>query len=90
MEFLVADAYHERHWAGFNKAIESGEVAFDPLLVNLPIKGKGGIISRFPAPQTLLRDAFGVAIGVITVFSAACKVGDDNGLPSVFEDVLTG
>ena len=34
MEFLVADAYHERHWAGFNKAIESGEVAFDPLLVN--------------------------------------------------------
>jgi PAS domain S-box-containing protein len=88
MEFLVPNTYRERHWAGFNKAIESGAVQFDPLLANLPLKCLDGTVCHFPIRQTAVRDAFDVVTGVLTVFSPACKPGDDNGFPTVFEDAV--
>ncbi len=89
MELLIAESYRERHWKGFKKAMTSGKVAHDQLMVNVPIRSSDGKIGLFPVREILLRDAFRASVGVVTIFSPACKEGKNNGLPTIYADALT-
>jgi len=90
MEILIPPSHRERHWKGFNKAMASGKVRHDQLIVNSPILCRDGQIALFPAREILLRDAFGASVGVIAIFSPACTEGEDNGLPTIYTEALNG
>jgi PAS domain S-box-containing protein len=90
MQALIPEIYRERHWKGFNKAMASGKVHHDQLVVNSPILCSDGIVKLFPGREILLRDAFGASVGVVAIFSPVCKQGEDNGLTTIYADSLTG
>ena len=89
MEIFIPDSYIERHWVGFNKAMENSSVTHDPLIINSPVKCSDGSVKLYPGREILVLDAFGAAVGALAIFSPECEAGVDNGLTSMFLDALT-
>ena len=90
MEFLIPESYRSRHWKGFSKAMASGKVHHDQLVVNSPILCSDGKVKLFPGREILLQDAFGASVGVVATFSPECINGEENGLTTIYADSLTG
>lgn len=70
LDLIVPEEYRERHWAGFNKAIETGICRLDRATTNVPIRCKDGEIRPFPARFVFLDNAKGGVAGVMGVYAA--------------------
>ena len=88
MEILIPKSYHKRHWHGFLTAMSQGETKHDQPALNVPFRHKGGGLVLHPAREIFLRDAFGSSTGVLAIVSPACVEGEENGLPSPYDDAL--
>jgi PAS domain S-box-containing protein len=86
MELLIPKMYVERHWRGFRSAMARGATKHDQPALNVPLRHKDGSTVSHPAREIFLRDGFGASVGVLAIIHPACKPGDDNGLPSPYQD----
>ncbi len=81
LDMIVPDEYRERHWAGFNAAMSGGQTKLDQPAANLPVLRRDGTVARFPGRLIFLRDAGGLGVGVIGIFTA--QEGGDSSLPNM-------
>ena len=89
MELLIPKTYVERHWRGFRSAMARGATKHDQPALNVPLRHKDGSTVLHPAREKFLRDGFSASAGVLAIIHPACKSGEDNGLPSPYEDALS-
>jgi PAS domain S-box-containing protein len=89
MELLIPEMYVERHWRGFHSAMARGSTKHDQPALNVPLRHKDGSTTLHPAREIFLRDGFAASAGVLAIIHPACQPGEDNGLPSPYEDALS-
>ena len=70
LDLIVPPEYRQRHWAGFRKAMSTGECASDRAATNLPVLCKDGTVRVFPARFMFLQDARNRAVGAMGIYSA--------------------
>ena len=70
LDLVVPEEFRERHWAGFNKVIETGVCRMDRATTNVPVQCQDGEIRPFPARFVFLQNAKGGVAGVIGVYAA--------------------
>ncbi len=70
LDLIVPEEYRERHWAGFNRAVQTGVCRLDRATTNVPIQCKNGNIHPFPARFVFLQNAKGGVAGVMGVYAA--------------------
>ena len=63
------EAYRERHWQGFNRAISEGVCRLDRATTNVPVQRKDGTIRPFPGRFVFLQDARNEVVGVIGLYA---------------------
>ena len=81
LDMIVPHEYRERHWAGFNTAMSVGQTTLDQPAANLPVLRRDGTVARYPGRLIFLRDAGGLGVGVIAIFTA--REGGDSSLPDM-------
>jgi len=69
LDIVVPEELRERHWAGFNRAVSSGECRLDRATTNVPFKCKDGKVRPFPGRFIFLQDARNVVVGVIGLYA---------------------
>jgi PAS domain S-box-containing protein len=82
LDVIVPDAFREKHWAGFHRAMASGQSPISGSATNLPVKCRAGAVRSFPARFVFLADGHGDAIGAVAIY------GPPVGGEQVFGDVL--
>lgn len=70
LDLIVPEEFRERHWVGFNRAIETGVCRLDRATTNVPVHCKDGKIRPFPARFVFLQNAKGGVAGVMGVYAA--------------------
>lgn len=70
LDLLVPEAFRERHWAGFRRAMRTGECRLDGAATNMPVKLASGTTGVFPARFVFLTDAHGHAAGAVGIYGA--------------------
>jgi PAS domain S-box-containing protein len=75
LDLIVPDDYRERHWAGFRRAVETGQAHLEGARANIPVRCKDGSVVPFPGRFGLVRDGHNRIVGAIGVFSQ--RVGDE-------------
>ncbi len=72
LDLIIPERYRERHWAGFNAAMKTGNsVRSGAANPGLPALGKDGAERRFPARFLFLKDALEKPAGAMAIFSRA-------------------
>ena len=69
LDLVVPEEYRERHWAGFNKAIETAHCRLDRATTNVPVLCKDGVIRPFPGRFVFLQNARDGVVGVIGIYA---------------------
>ena len=69
LDLVVPPEFRERHWAGFNKVIETGQCPMDRATTNVPALCKDGVVRPFPGRFVFLQDARGGVAGVIGLYT---------------------
>jgi len=69
LNLIVPEEFQERHWAGFNRTIETGECRLDRATTNIPVHCKDGVIRVFPGRFVFLQDARDNVVGVIGLYA---------------------
>jgi PAS domain S-box-containing protein len=69
LDLIGPEEYRERHWAGFNRAIETSNCPMDRATTNVPVRCKDGIVRPFPGRFVFLQDARGEVAGVIGLYA---------------------
>lgn len=67
LDLVVPPDYRQRHWAGFEAAMETGTAPAEGAGANIPVLCADGTIRRWPGRFTLIRDARGRAAGAAAV-----------------------
>jgi PAS domain S-box-containing protein len=75
LDLIVPPAYRQRHWAGFRRAMSSGECRLDRAATNLPVLHADGTERLLPGRFVFLLDARGEPAGALAVFADAA--GDE-------------
>ena len=70
LDLIVPDDFRERHWAGFHRAMSTGECKLDRPAAHLPVKCADGAVNVFPARLVFLTDAHDRAAGALGIFEA--------------------
>lgn len=81
LDLIVPPEHRERHWAGFHRAMETGDCPLDRATINLPVVCADGTVAAFPARFTFLVDAHGRAAGAAGIY--APRTGDEQPFTSV-------
>jgi PAS domain S-box-containing protein len=71
LDLLVPPEYRERHWAGFARAMQSGECRLDRAAAHLPVVCGDGAVRVFPARFVFVADAHGRAAGALAIYGEA-------------------
>jgi PAS domain S-box-containing protein len=69
LDLIVPPALRERHWAGFRRAMATGECRLDRAATNLPVLHADGGERLLPARFVFLTDARGGAAGAVAVYA---------------------
>jgi PAS domain S-box-containing protein len=69
LDLIVPPAFRERHWAGFRRAMATGECHLDRAATNLPVLHADGSERLLPARFVFLTDARGSAAGAAAVYA---------------------
>lgn len=70
LDLIVPDEFKDRHWAGFNRTMETGECNRDRATTNIPVRCKDESIRAFPGRFVFLQDARDKVVGVIALYAA--------------------
>jgi PAS domain S-box-containing protein len=84
LDVVVPEEYHEQHWAGFHRAMETGTAAASGSRMNIPVHCADGEVRAFPGTFSVVCDALGRAIGAVAIWSE--RRGDE----AAFSPVETG
>ena len=68
LDLIVPDAFREPHWAGFQRAMESGRSPASGSTTNLPVKCRDGEVRPFPARFVFLADGHGDTVGAVAIY----------------------
>ena len=68
LDLIVPDDFRDRHWAGFRRAMSTGECKLDRPAAHLPVKCAGDVVSVFPARLVFLTDAHDRPAGALGIF----------------------
>jgi PAS domain-containing protein len=69
LDAIVPAEFRERHWAGFHRAMETGESRISGGRLNLPVLCGDGEVRSFPGTFTVLWDGHGRPIGATAAWS---------------------
>jgi PAS domain S-box-containing protein len=75
LDVIVPEAFRERHWAGFHRAMETGESPVSGGRLNIPVQCADGSVLAFPGTFTVLWDGHGRPAGALAIWSA--RRGDE-------------
>jgi len=75
LDLIVPPAYRERHWAGFRRAMRTGECRLDRAATNLPVLHADGTERLLPARFVFLLDARDQPAGAAAIYAEAA--GDE-------------
>ena len=84
LDLIVPKEFRERHWAGFQRAMQSGECRLDRAAANLPVLCADGRVRMFPGRFTFATDAHGRAAGALATYTDEAP-----GSPAPFSPVAT-
>ena len=68
LDLIVPDDFQERHWAGFHRAMNTGECKLDRAATHLPVRCADGTVQVLPARFVFLTDAHGRPAGALAVY----------------------
>ena len=71
LDLVVPEEYRAQHWAGFNRAMETGAADMAGQPFDLPILCSNGELRVFKGLFVLLRDAQAATIGAMAIFNRA-------------------
>jgi len=69
LDLVVPEAFRERHWQGFHRAISTGVCRLDRATTNVPVLCSDGVIRPFPARFVFLQNARNGVAGVMGVYA---------------------
>ena len=69
LDVIVPDQFRDRHWAGFHRAMSSGESPISGARVNIPVRCADGQVRVFPGTFSVLWDGHGRPVGAVAVWS---------------------
>src|SRR5438309_1174221 len=69
LDVIVPEECRERHWAGFHRAMTTGESRISGGRLNIPVRCGDGELRSFPGTFTVLWDGHGAPIGAIGAWS---------------------
>jgi PAS domain S-box-containing protein len=69
LDLIVPSAYREAHWAGFRRAMETGECRLDRAATNLPVVHADGGERLLPARFVFLTDARDQPVGAMAIYA---------------------
>ncbi len=69
VDVIVPDAYRDRHWDGFHRAMATGECRLDRAATNLPTLNRDGTERVLPARFVFLVDAHGTPVGAMAIYA---------------------
>lgn len=69
VDLIVPEDYRERHWAGFHRAMATGECRLDGAATNLPTVHRDGTIRVIPGRFVFLVDPRGTPIGAAAIYA---------------------
>lgn len=70
LDLVVPDDFRDRHWAGFHRAMSTGECKLDRAVTHLPVKCAGGGVNVFPARFVFLSDPHDRPAGALAIYEA--------------------
>jgi len=70
VDLIVPAEYRDRHWAGFRRAMATGECRLDGAATNLPTLHRDGTIRMIPGRFDFLVDPRGTPIGAAAIYAA--------------------
>jgi PAS domain S-box-containing protein len=68
LDLIVPDAYREAHWAGFHRAMQSGQAAAEGDPGPFPVLHANGEVAAVTGRLTLIRQGQGAVIGALVAF----------------------
>jgi len=69
LDVIVPDAFRERHWAGFHRAMSTGESPISGGRINIPVRCGDDEVRAFPGTFTVLWDGHGRPAGAVGIWS---------------------
>ena len=69
LDLVVPEDFRARHWAGFHRAMETGQCNLDRAATNLLVRCADGTVRPFPARFVFLTDARDAVIGAIGLYT---------------------
>lgn len=69
VDLIVPEEYRERHWAGFHRAMATGECRLDGASINLPALHRDGSVRATPARFDFLVDPHGQPVGAAAIYA---------------------
>jgi PAS domain S-box-containing protein len=69
VDVIVPEEFRERHWAGFHRAMATGESPLSGGRLNIPVRCADGEVRSFPGTFSVLRDGHGRPIGAVGAWS---------------------
>jgi PAS domain S-box-containing protein len=80
LDLIVPEPFRERHWAGFHRAMRTGESRLDRRSAVLPVRLASGEVRPVPATFYFLRDAEDRPAGAMGLYTPGA---DTAGLTSI-------
>ena len=69
LDLIVPEAHRTGHWAGFQRAMETGVCRLDRGATNLPVLHRDGSERVLPARFVFLTDARDAAVGAMAIYA---------------------
>lgn len=69
LDLIVPAEDHERHWAGFRRAMTTGHGRLEGATANIPVHCQDGSVLAFPGRFGLVRDGHNRVVGALAVWS---------------------
>jgi PAS domain S-box-containing protein len=79
LDLIVPEAYRERHWSGFRRAMATAECKADGATSNLFVQCKDGSVRPFPARFIFLRDARNRPVGAMAIYATPSRAEEPFG-----------
>jgi PAS domain S-box-containing protein len=69
LDVIVPEAFRQRHWAGFNRAMASGSSFIDGQAAILPVLCGDRQVRRLAGRLSLMRDPSGEVVGAMAIYT---------------------
>jgi PAS domain S-box-containing protein len=81
LDVIVPEDFRQRHWAGFHRAIASGNSFIDGQAAILPVLCADGQVHHLAGRLSLLRDPTGRVVGAMAIYTSSA--GLESQLPAL-------